>query len=136
MPSSGWRITSVKTLSNPYTIKNQPLTTPGFLGTNQININAPFSKIILMTGVQTFPTPIEAHSIEEVSDLIFQYSKYNVKLGFSDHVDGSKKESFILPLMAFSAGAGVIEKHLTFNRKDKWIDYHSALSFNNFKDFC
>ena len=101
----------------------------------QININAPFSKIILMTGVQTFPTPIAAHSIKEVSDLILKYSKYDVKLGFSDHIDGSKKESFILPLMAFSAGAGVIEKHLTFNRKDKWIDYHSALSFNDFKDF-
>ena len=98
----------------------------------QININVPFSKIILMTGVQTFPTPIGAHSIKEVSDLILKYSKYDVKLGFSDHVDGSKKESFILPLMAFSAGAGVIEKHLTFNRKDKWIDYHSALSFNDF----
>ena len=101
----------------------------------QININVPFSKIILMTGVQTFPTPIGAHSIKEVSDLIHKYSKYDVKLGFSDHIDGSKKESFILPLMAFSAGAGVIEKHFTFNRKDKWIDYHSALSFNDFKDF-
>jgi|TARA_B100000929_G_scaffold61954_1_gene47034 N,N'-diacetyllegionaminate synthase len=101
----------------------------------QINIDAPHSKIILMTGVQTFPTPLEAHSIKEISDLIFKYSKYNVKLGFSDHVDGRKKESFILPLMAFSAGAEVVEKHVTFNRKDKWIDYHSALSSDDFKDF-
>ena len=101
----------------------------------QIYINEPFSKIILMTGVQTFPTPIEAHSINEVSDLARKYSKYGVKIGFSDHVDGSKNESFTLPLMAFSAGAGVIEKHLTFDRKDKWIDYHSALDFNDFKDF-
>ena len=101
----------------------------------QINMNAPFSKIILMTGVQTFPTPIEAHSIREVSDLVSKYSKYGLKVGFSDHVDGSLNESFILPLMAFAAGAGVIEKHLTFDRKDKWIDYHSALSFNDFKDF-
>ena len=102
---------------------------------NQININVPFAKIILMTGVQTFPTPLEAHSITEVSDLIQKYSKYDVKVGFSEHIDGSKKESFILPLMAFSAGAGIVEKHITFNRKDKWIDYHSALSFNDFKDF-
>ncbi len=95
----------------------------------------PNSKIVLMTGVQTFPTPIEAHSITEVTDLISKYNKYNIKVGFSDHVDGSLEESFILPIMAFSAGAGVIEKHITVNRDDKWIDYHSALNLNDFKKF-
>jgi len=102
---------------------------------NKIISHAPHSKIVLMTGVQAFPTPIDAHSINEVSDLISKYEKYNVKVGFSDHVDGDLKEAFILPIMAFSAGAGVIEKHITLNRKDKWIDYHSALSFNDFKVF-
>ena len=76
---------------------------------NYIITHHPQSKIILMTGVQTFPTPIDAHSINEVSDLINKYKKYNVKFGFSDHVDGSLEESFTLPIMAFSAGADVIE---------------------------
>ena len=28
------------------------------------------NKVILMTGVQTFPTPLQAHSISEIDDLI------------------------------------------------------------------
>ena len=28
-----------------------------------------------MTGVQTFPTPLEAHSISEISDLVKKYSQ-------------------------------------------------------------
>ena len=102
---------------------------------NYIINHHPISKIVLMTGVQTFPTPIDAHSINEVTDLIKKYKKYNLKVGFSDHVDGGLEESLILPIMAFSAGAGVIEKHITFNREDKWIDYHSALNFKDFKKF-
>ena len=102
---------------------------------NEIINHQPLSKIVLMTGVQTFPTPIDAHSINEVTDLIDKYGKFNIKLGFSDHVDGSLQEAFTLPIMAFTAGAGIVEKHITLDRKDKWIDYHSALSFNDFKIF-
>ena len=94
-----------------------------------------FCKIILMTGVQTFPTPIEAHSLQEIVDLKNKYSKYKVKVGFSDHVEGGKDEAISLPLMAFSAGADIVEKHITINRKDKWIDYHSALNCINFIKF-
>jgi len=100
-----------------------------------INDTIPHSKIILMTGVQAFPTPLEAHSIREVTDLIEKYSQYGVKIGFSDHVEGNREEASILPLMALSAGAAIIEKHITINRMDKWIDYHSALGCSDFQDF-
>tara|TARA_Y100000296_G_C5172540_1_gene258098 strand:+ start:621 stop:2375 length:1755 start_codon:yes stop_codon:yes gene_type:complete len=97
--------------------------------------NRALNNIILMTGVQTFPTPIEGHSIEEVSDLIDKYSQYGVKVGFSDHISGEKEESHIIPLMAYARGACIIEKHLTINREDKWIDYHSSLDKENFIKF-
>ncbi len=97
--------------------------------------NSVNKKIILMTGVQTFPTPMEAHSIKEIQDLKVKYSKYGIKVGFSDHVSGDKEESFILPIMAFSNGASVVEKHLTYKREYKWIDYHSALSADKFNKF-
>ena len=93
------------------------------------------NKVILMTGVQTFPTPLKAHSISEISDLISKYSKYNIKVGFSDHVVGGSEESFLLPLMALSAGAVVVEKHFTTNRKLKQTDYHSSLNQNELKLF-
>lgn len=93
------------------------------------------NKVILMTGVQTFPTPLQAHSISEIDDLINKYSKYKVKVGFSDHVKGGSEESFILPIMALSTGAVVIEKHFTTNRKLKQTDYHSALNQDELKVF-
>jgi len=91
--------------------------------------------VVLMTGVQTFPTPLEAHSLEEVSDLIDKYSRYGVKVGFSDHIAGDQEEAKIVPLMALAKGACVIEKHVTLNREDKWTDYHSSLSKTDFKQF-
>lgn len=92
-------------------------------------------QVVLMTGVQTFPTPLASHSLDEVGDLIAKYTRYGVKVGFSDHVEGDKEEAFTLPLMALAKGACIIEKHVTIARADKWIDYHSALDKDDFKTF-
>ena len=94
------------------------------------------NNIILMTGVQAFPTPVDAHSLDEVCDLVNKYSSSGVKVGFSDHVSGDLfEESIILPLMALAKGAVVIEKHVTIDRAKKWEDYESALGKENFKTF-
>lgn len=94
------------------------------------------NNIILMTGVQTFPTPVEAHSLDEVSDLNEKYSSANVKIGFSDHVAGElTNEAMVIPLMALSKGASVIEKHVTIDRRQKWEDYESALDKTHFIRF-
>ncbi len=93
------------------------------------------NNLILMTGVQTFPTPLEAHSISEIHDLINKYANKDLKIGFSDHVKGGEEESYLLPLMALSSGASVIEKHFTTNRTFKQTDYHSSLNSNELKKF-
>ena len=41
-----------------------------------------------MPGVQTFPTPLDAHSLSEIIDLKQKYSKYGFKIGYADHIDG------------------------------------------------
>ena len=92
-------------------------------------------KIILMPGIQVFPTPIDAHSLTEVEDLIQKYSPFGAKIGFADHVSGDNDVAFFLPLIALSKGAFIIEKHITINRADKWIDYQSALGKDDFKKF-
>jgi len=91
--------------------------------------------IVLMTGVQTFPTPMEAHSISEIEDLSSKYKEFGFQVGFSDHIAGDNPDSMLLPLMALSAGACIIEKHVTVDRNLKWIDYHSALGKEEFRDF-
>jgi spore coat polysaccharide biosynthesis protein SpsF (cytidylyltransferase family)/sialic acid synthase SpsE len=92
--------------------------------------------VLLMPGVQTFPTPLEAHSIGEIGDLIEKYSvAYGVKVGFADHVSGDLEEALIVPLMALAKGASIIEKHVTVDRKEQWEDYQSALGKKGFKRF-
>ena len=143
----GYKIHSEDTLNFDFiekVIKTKKIVMIGVGGSHRIEIKTLLdylknknllNKVILMTGVQTFPTPLEAHSISEINDLIKKYSKYNVKIGFSDHVKGGNEESFILPLMALSAGATVIEKHFTTNRKLKQTDYHSSLNEDELKIF-
>ena len=101
----------------------------------ELKVNGKIKNVVLMPGVQTFPTPLEAHSIKEVTDLIKKYSNYGVKVGFADHIEGGTEPSFILPLMALSAGAVVIEKHYTTDRALKQTDYHSALNKKEIKIF-
>ena len=93
------------------------------------------NQVVLMAGVQTFPTPLESHSLEEISDLIRRYSHYGVKVGISDHVAGDLEEAHIFPLMALARGACVIEKHVTIDRADEWTDFQSALDKVEFKRF-
>ena len=89
-------------------------------------------QVVLMTGVQSFPTPVISHSVFEVIDLL---KKFDFKVGFADHVEGDTFMSECIAYMAISAGASIIEKHFTYKRSLKWIDYHSSLSSQNFINF-
>ena len=89
-------------------------------------------QVVLMTGVQSFPTPVISHSIFEVIDLL---KKFNFKVGFADHVEGDTFMSECIAYMAISAGASIIEKHFTYKRDLKWNDYHSSLSDQKFINF-
>ena len=93
------------------------------------------NNIFLMPGVQTFPTPLEAHSIDEINDLKNKYSKFGVKIGYADHIDGNDNLSQIFPILAYSAGAEIIEKHFTDDRRLKRTDYQSALNKYEIKVF-
>ena len=92
-------------------------------------------KIILMHGVQTFPTPPEGHSLYEFKKLIENYKKFNVGFGYSDHIDGSNNLSLIFPILAYLLGAELIEKHFTDDRKIRRTDYQSALDAKQIKNF-
>ena len=143
----GYKIHSEDTLNFKFiekAIKTNKIVMIGVGGSHRIEIRSLVDflvnsdlnkKVVLMTGVQVFPTPLKSHSINEVTDLKNKYSKYNLKIGFSDHVQGGTEESYLLPLMALSAGAEVIEKHFTTNRKLKQTDYFSSLNDFELKIF-
>ena len=100
-------------------------------------------KVILMMGIQTFPTPLEGHSLDEFKKFVKNYSKFKVSFGYADHFNPDDELSTIIPLAAYTLGANVIEKHYTDNRKKKRTDYQYAMDsekinkfinlFNNFK---
>lgn len=102
-----------------------------FLKNKKLNKN-----IFLMPGIQTFPTPLKYHSLYEIKNLIDNYQNdFEVKVGCADHISGDLEESLIFPIAALTAGASLIEKHLTLDRKLKWEDYESALDKKSFGKF-
>ena len=101
----------------------------------EIRSNNLSKNIVLIPGVQVFPTPIEAHSLKEVIDLISKYQSEYIKVGFADHIDGDLPEAISLPQKALLIGAVILEKHITLKRELKWEDYQSALGSNEFIQF-
>jgi len=88
------------------------------------------NKICLMIGFQSFPTKIKDTNLIDISVYI---KKYGLPVGISDHLDGGSVLSLKTPAIAYSMGCRVIEKHITINRNEKKIDYHSSLEPSEFK---
>ena len=93
------------------------------------------NNIYLVPGIQTFPTPIAAHFLDEIKDLKKKYSKFGIQIAYADHISGDDPRAEIFPFMALAAGAIFVEKHFTDFRKLKRIDYHSALDQRKLKIF-
>ncbi len=72
--------------------------------------------VILMLCVSKYPTLPKNVNIERLKYLSLKYPK--VKLGFSDHTQGSEAAS-----LALAYGARCFEKHFTLNKKDKGPDH-------------
>ena len=89
-------------------------------------------KLILMHGVQNFPTDITYAHIRRIQLL---YAAFDCLIGYADHTEGSTYLSQVIDLVALGMGAVVIEKHITFDRSEKGIDYEAALEPLEFQAF-
>ena len=85
--------------------------------------------IILMHGYQAFPTKIEDTNLAAIETL---KNKFNLLVGFADHVDATLEIAIVLPVLAAARGASVIEKHITKNRADRGFDHFSSLHKDEF----
>ena len=72
---------------------------------------------------------INLHLLEIIKKL------YGVPVGFADHTYGDSIDATILPLLAASRGANIIEKHITHNRKAKIEGYEAALDISALDEF-
>ncbi|MEK6945620.1 MAG: pseudaminic acid synthase [Nanoarchaeota archaeon] len=81
--------------------------------------------IALLHCISAYPTKYEELNLVKINDL---KKRFNCMVGFSDHtltVDA--------PIMAVLMGARIIEKHITFNRKDKGADSSFSLEPEEFR---
>jgi len=67
------------------------------------------NQISLLKCTSQYPAPIEAANLLTIPDM---KSRFNVKVGLSDHTPGS-----IVPVVAVSLGAEIIEKHFILERE-------------------
>jgi sialic acid synthase SpsE len=83
------------------------------------------TKLVLMHGVQNFPTQIEDLNIHRIDWLKSAFP--NVPVGYADHTEGGNSFGLCVDLLAVSKGVAVLEKHITLDRSKKGIDYQAAL---------
>jgi len=79
-------------------------------------------KIILMHCVSNYPTKLEDLNLRAIGLL---KNFFNLKVGFSDHSLSTE-----VPAIAVAAGADIIEKHFTIDRKLPGPDHKSSLTPN------
>jgi N,N'-diacetyllegionaminate synthase len=88
--------------------------------------------IILMHGVQNFPTKTEDLHIQRINLL---KEVFDLPVGYHDHTDGDDPFVKMVDLIAIGMGVAIIEKHITVDRGEKGIDYQASLEPDEFKQF-
>ena len=87
--------------------------------------NTKLKNINLLHCVSLYPT-----NINELNLLSIKYlkSKFKLNIGLSDHTT-----SIVVPSLAVSIGAKIIEKHITLNKKLQGPDHFMSLNPSEFK---
>ena len=111
-------------------------------GTNLFNISKAIKllndkgiKPVLMHGFQAYPTKIQDINFNRLKLWLNQFDNKKVSVGFQDHSSGSDKINFYLPILAIGMGVDYIEKHITFDRSKKRVDYYSSIEPKKLGEF-
>jgi sialic acid synthase SpsE len=85
--------------------------------------------VALLHGLESFPTAVEELRF---GDIPLLRERYRVPVGFLDHTDGGSAFALVAPALAAAHGADLVEKRFTLDRREKGLDYASALSPEDF----
>jgi len=80
--------------------------------------------LILMHGVQNFPTPIEGANVRKIRRLKDEFGGLVI---FADHTDANSEMALWSDLLAIGQGAALLEKHLILDRSCQGVDWQAAL---------
>lgn len=90
-------------------------------------------QVVLMHGVQNFPTMTADANLARVD--LLKRSFPDVPVGYADHTDARDPFCQVVDLIALGFGASVIEKHITLDRSAEGVDYQAALEPSEFARF-
>jgi sialic acid synthase SpsE len=82
------------------------------------------SRIWLMYGLQSFPTPPADARLAFMTKLA---RLFELPVGYQDHSDAEMPAAFFLPAAAVGMGVQILEKHVTIDRSKRGPDYQAAL---------
>jgi len=116
----------------PFTLGTGASTVEEIAGAVNTSLQHSGDKIVIMHGMQNFPTRLKNAHIKKIGML---GSLFPFPVGYQDHTDASDPFSRVVDLLAVGAGACVIEKHLTLDRSERGIDYQAALEPREFEEF-
>ena len=94
---------------------------------NKKKFNEIKQKIFLLHCVSDYPAKIDYLNLKTISTM---KKNFGLKIGFSDH-----SKSLIASSIAVAAGAEIIEKHFTLNKKMIGPDHSSSMDTKEFKTF-
>tara|TARA_B100000886_G_C20420266_1_gene491228 strand:- start:522 stop:1526 length:1005 start_codon:yes stop_codon:yes gene_type:complete len=83
-------------------------------------------KLTVLHCTTNYPTNLNQVNLNSMLSI---KKKFNVNCGYSDHTDG-----ILVPVIAVSVGAKIIEKHFTLNKNDIGPDHKSSLEYLDFKE--
>jgi len=89
-------------------------------------------EIILLHGVQSFPTPPAEARLQRLSLL---RQTFHRPVGYADHTSGDHPHAWMLDLVALGCGVVLLEKHLTLSRAEQLTDYQAALEPDAFREY-
>jgi len=89
---------------------------------------------VIMHGFQSYPTKIENSDLFKINSYREIFGKL-CELGYQDHISGEDPLNYTTSLVALGKGATYFEKHITFDRSKKGVDYYSSLEPQELKNF-
>lgn len=88
--------------------------------------------LILMHGVQNFPTTVEEANIRKIKRLKEEFGGLII---YADHTNAEYELSHWIDIAAIGQGAELVEKHLILDRSSKGVDWQAALEPAEFKKY-
>ena len=122
----------VATTGKPYTIGTGASSLDEISRSLKYLLSHGGDQVVLMHGVQNFPTPLKDADIGRIELL---RHTFNTLVGYADHTSGDDPVSLNIDLIALGAGACLVEKHIVLNRSDKGVDSEAALEPDQLKSY-